>query len=424
MSGNKQPIADQQTDIVIVGGGMAGAFLAAALIDSGLTIHLLDGAPVPSMPTAEAQLRVVALTAASQTMLTNVGVWKLLDQSRLCAYQRMQVWDSDGTGQVDFSADMAAAPALGWMVENQHLVAALYQRLAACPSVHWHSNSRVASVTPEEHGWQVLLASGETLTTRLLVGADGARSLVREAAAISHGSRDTGHRALVTRLHTELAHGNCARQWFMTSGPLAFLPLFGDGHHVSIVWSSVASKAQQLLSLSSAEFSQQLTLASEAALGQVEALTPPVSFPIQELHASRYSAPHLALIGDAAHVVHPLAGQGINLGLLDAAVLAEELNRAQQQGRPYWEAAVLARYQRRRRGHNLMMQQSMRGFQALYAQGHPAIRWLRNSGMSAVNAMTPLKRLIIGEALGRHGDLPQIALHKSTSYGKTTNIFD
>lgn len=403
----------RQVDVLIVGGGMAGGFLAAALAGNDLSVLVLDGAPAPVMPTGEASLRVVALTEASQQMLAHTGVWAQLDPARVQPYRHMQVFDSDGTGQVAFDAAEAGAQALGWMVENDHLVAALHERLQAAAQVEWRSSCRVAAIDRQADGWQVTLADGESLHCRLLVGADGARSLVRDCANIFASHRDTGHRALVTTLATEIAHGDCARQWFMSDGPLAFLPLFGDGKRVSIVWSCVPARAQALAALSLEEFGQALTLASEGALGKVMPLTAPVSFPIVEQHAASYVGEQLALIGDAAHVVHPLAGQGINLGLLDAGVLAEEILCVQQKGQDIGQPAcvqqLLARYQRRRRGHNLVVQQSMRGFQTLFAQQQPALRWLRNTGMQWVNGAAPIKRRLIEEALGRHGDLPAIA---------------
>lgn len=396
-------------DIAIVGGGMAGGFLAAALADSGLSICVLDAAAPPEPPRGEAGLRVVALTEASHHMLVKTGVWERLEAQRLAPYEQMQVFDSDGTARLDFSAGDVSAQALGWIVENAHLQAAIYQRLATAEAVDWHANGRLQEVTASAEGWQLRLDTGDSLNCRLLVGADGANSFVRRRLGISASQRDSGHHAVVTRLSTEKPHGNCARQWFMSSGPLAFLPLFGDGHQVSIVWSALPDMAASLADLPLDELGERLTLASEGALGRVLPQQPAVRFPVRELHASRYVGRRLALVGDAAHVIHPLAGQGINLGLLDAGVLAEEILRAKEKAADWGNDLLLARYQRRRRGHNLLMQQSMRGFQTLFAQQSLPLRWLRNTGMKLVANTLPLKQQIIAEALGRHGDLPQLA---------------
>lgn len=401
--------AVRDVDIVIVGGGMAGGMLAVALAAAGLDIHLLDAAAAPNLPTGEAEQRVVSLTEASCHLLKNTGVWPHLDAARLAPFEHMQVWDSDGCGRVAFHARDLAAPALGYIVENRHLVAALHARVTALDNVIWQQQVAVTKLAETTAGWQVTLANGESLNCRLLIGADGARSMVRDAAGISVGRKDSGHRALVTRLTTEKPHGDCARQWFMTSGPLAFLPLFGDGHQVSIVWSAVETRAHQLAALSSEELAVALERASEGLLGHIRVETPPVFFPVHELHAADYISRQVALVGDAAHVIHPLAGQGINLGLLDAAVLAEEVLAAVKKQQDFASPALLARYQRRRRGHNLMMQQSMRAFQTLFAQQPPALRWLRNTGMAWINRAGPLKQRVAAEALGRHGDLPALA---------------
>lgn len=388
---------------------MAGGFLAAALANSGLTISLVDGAPAQQMPTGDPLLRVVALAESSQRMLQNTGVWQALDQSRIMPFQRMAVWDSDGTGSIEFDAAKANADALGWIVENNHLVAALNNHLSTASNVEWHNHCRVKAIRRQITGWLVELDDGTCLEPQLLIGADGANSFVRQSVGISAKQHNSGHHALVTWLTTELPHEACARQWFLPTGPLAFLPLFGDGHQVSIVWSGVPSRIEQLMSLSLDELSTELTLASEGALGRVTPKMPAVRFPIVERHASHYVANQVALIGDAAHVIHPLAGQGINLGLLDAGVLAEEILLAKQQSLAVGGEATLARYQRRRKAHNMIMQHAMRGFQRIYAEPSPAIRWLRNTGMSVLNDLDLVKQALIGQAQGRFVDLPQIA---------------
>jgi len=298
---------------------------------------------------------------------------------------------------------------LGWIVENDHLVAALYRYLQTVPNVEWHTNCRVHALRQQMSGWLVELADGRSIEPVLLVGADGANSFVRQAAGIGVQQHHSGHHALVTWLVTEKQHDHCARQWFLPSGPLAFLPLAGDGHQVSIVWSGTPDCIDRLSRLSLDEFDVALMQASEGALGRVKAQASPVRFPIVERHAHQYVANQLALIGDAAHVIHPLAGQGINLGLLDAGVLAEEVMQAMQRGVSVAHQSVLARYQRRRKAHNLLMQHAMRGFQRIYAQPSPAVRWLRNAGMSLLNDVDIAKRVFIGQAQGRFADLPRIA---------------
>ncbi|MED5387994.1 MAG: FAD-dependent monooxygenase [Pseudomonadota bacterium] len=396
--------------IVIVGGGMTGGLLAVLLAEQGLPVTVLDGAPPPQMPAGPAQLRVSTLTEASHWLLRNSGVWDRLDQSRVQPYDAMQVWDQDGTGQVYFRADDVGATSLGWLLENGHLAAALYRRAADLANLDWRCGVPVEGARREGGRWQVW-AGDEQWQADLLVGADGARSRVRDWAGISGGARDSGHHALVATITTALPHGACARQVFMESGPLALLPLYsdpqqGDQRQCSIVWSGWPQRIADLREQTPEGFAAELQAACGEALGEVSLISERAVFPIQERHASSYVAAGLALVGDAAHVIHPLAGQGVNLGLLDAAVLAEEVGRAVQSGRSCADSAALARYQRRRRGENLLMQNAMRGFQQLFGQRALPVRWLRNTGMRWVNQAGPLKRLFASQAMGRGADLP------------------
>jgi 2-octaprenylphenol hydroxylase len=395
-------------DIVIVGGGMAGGMLAASLAEQSLNIVLLDAAAAPQFPQGEPALRVSALTETSETLLQRAEVWPLMPADRLQPYEQMEVRDGDGTGEVHFSAADADASHLGTLVENDAVVAALYQRCLSLPRVQWRNGCRVSEITRVDDGWRISLSDGEVLQTRLLVGADGARSMVRSAAGLQAQPHDTGHVAIVATMKTQLPHQRCARQTFLDSGPVALLPLYGDGYSCSLVWSSWPERAQQLLQLSPQDFSRELTLATQSWLGQISLASERLAFPIHDLHAGNYVADGVALIGDAAHVVHPLAGQGINLGLLDAAVLAEEICRALAAGRQWYSLPLLQRYQRRRRGHNAMVVSAMRGFKVLFEQRSPVLRFVRNAGMSMVDRHHLFKGLLARQALGRFDDAPLV----------------
>jgi 2-polyprenylphenol 6-hydroxylase len=397
----------REVDIVIVGGGMAGGMLAASLAHQSLDIVLLDGASAPQMPTADPALRVSALTETSEHLLRAVGVWELMPADRLQRYDQMEVRDGDGTGEVHFSAADAAASHLGTLVENDGVVAALYQRCRAVPRIDWRSDCRVVGINRSARGWRVELPDGEIIDTRLLIGADGARSMVRSAAGLHARHQDTGHVAIVTSLRTTLPHQNCARQSFLDSGPLALLPLYGDGHQCSLVWSLWPERAAELMAQSAEDFAVSLTRASQSWLGDIELIGERLAFPIHDLHAGDYVCERLALIGDAAHVVHPLAGQGINLGLLDAAVLTQEIIRAADAGRDWSSLALLQRYQHRRRGHNASVVAAMRGFKLLFEQRSPLLRFFRNTGMSLVNRHSVLKGALAAQALGRFDDAPR-----------------
>lgn len=401
-------MASDSFDLVIVGGGPVGGLLALALADLGLRPLVLDAAPAPVAPRGHPALRVSALSEASQRMLFRVGAWQRLAPERLGPYRRMEVWDGDGTGRVEFDAVSVQAEQLGWIVENDAVTAALYQE-ASARGLPWRAEARIGAIRAGDDGWLLSLADGETLHAPLLVGADGARSLVREAAGIATSVRDSGHVAVVGVVNTEHDHGGCARQRFIDSGPLALLPLFGAGRTSSLVWSVPPDEARRLLALDDAAFGAALTRAAESCLGQCLPSGPRGAFPIRPLHASEYVRPRLALVGDAAHVVHPLAGQGVNLGLLDAAVLAEEIARARAAGLPLWHDSALRRYQRRRRAHNGVMLHSLNGMKTLFELRDPRLRLLRNLGLNGVQRLPPLKRFFVREALGRIPDLPALA---------------
>tara|TARA_A100001391_G_scaffold194811_1_gene171446 strand:+ start:1416 stop:2669 length:1254 start_codon:yes stop_codon:yes gene_type:complete len=402
-----------QTDVLIIGGGMAGGLQALLLADLGFRVRVLDGAAAPAWPEGPAAARVSTLSEASHWLLRHTGVWERLRPERVQGYTSMRVWDQDGTGEVAFDAADAGAAHLGWLLENDHLTAALYDAARERDALNWQCDRAATAIEREGRRWRVK-AGGETFTADLLIGADGARSRVRDKAGIPDGLRDTGHHAIVTTIKTERPHGACARQVFMDSGPLALLPLFpeekgGDGHQCSIVWSAWPHRVEELMALDDDAFGVAVTQASGNALGAARPVSRRFVFPIQERHASSYVGPGLALIGDAAHVVHPLAGQGINLGLLDAAVLAEELGRAREAGVAVDNATVLARYERRRRADNLLMQNAMRGFKLLFERRELPVRWLRNSGLNLVNRLAPARQAFMHRALGRAGDLPRTA---------------
>jgi 2-octaprenylphenol hydroxylase len=398
--------------VVIVGGGMAGGLLACLLAAADVPVTVLDAGPPPQSPEGDADLRVSAINMASRQLLAACDVWQKLDDQRIAPYTRMEVQDSDGAGQLVFTAADAGASDLGWIIENSNTVAALWAR--ACElGVDWRCQTPVTDIRRGAHGWLVVPAAGDAIEASLLVGADGARSRVRAAAGIPAPVRDTGHRAIVASVGTSRAHEGCARQWFLPTGPVALLPLFGDGCHSSLVWSTTPAESERLMNLPADEFAAALAVASEHQLGDVVLASERQVFPIMNLHASDYVRDGLALIGDAAHVVHPLAGQGINLGMLDAGLLAEELLRARRRGPGLAHVSALKRYQRRRRGHNALMQASFIGLKGLFEHDQLPIRWLRNTGMRLVNDTPFVKKRFARAALGVEGDLPEAARQRT-----------
>ena len=341
-------------DVVIVGAGIAGSALALALAGRGLSIAVVEAQPVaPTVLPLERDVasfdsRVSALTPRSRDFLQSIGAWDAISGYRLCAYRHMTVWDADGTGQIEFDCAEVDAGLLGYIVENRAVVASLLERIATRPDIH------------------------------LCAGA-GLQACERDEAGA---------------LHIELENGS------VLQANLLALPGETDSHLCSIVWSIEEEHAADLLALDDAAFCAQLGRASEYCLGDILNTSARVAVPLRQRHAVDYVQPGVALVADAAHTIHPLAGQGINLGLADVAVLAEEVARGHALGLEPGELALLRRYQRRRKADNLLMMSAMEGFKRLFAQRSPGVRWLRNAGMSRLDTLQPLKRQIMRHAMG------------------------
>jgi 2-polyprenylphenol 6-hydroxylase len=402
-----------QADLIIVGAGMVGSALALALEHSGLEILVVDGGPLSVKPFDAGgafEPRVSALSAASQRILERLGVWDGIAARRASPYRDMQVWDGSGTGSVHFSAASVHAEVLGHIVENRVVQDALLERLHDS-QIGLLGNARLEQLRRSGDGWLLTLADGRELRAPLLVAADGANSAVRRLAGCATREWNYLHHAIVTSVRCERPHRLTAWQRFTDDGPLAFLPLSrqGDEHWCSIVWSTVPAEAERLMALDDEAFRHELGKAFEWRLGQVTTVDPRVCIPLRQRHAKRYVESGLALIGDAAHSIHPLAGQGVNLGLLDAALLAEVLLHALQRGEQPNDVRVLSRYERRRMPHNLAMMAAMEGFERLFQADPLPIRLLRNSGLNWVDELPDAKALFVRRALGLVGDLPELA---------------
>ncbi|MDX5372919.1 MAG: 2-octaprenyl-3-methyl-6-methoxy-1,4-benzoquinol hydroxylase [Pseudomonadaceae bacterium] len=402
-----------QADLIIVGSGMVGSALALALEHSGLEILVVDGGPLSVKPFAAEgafEPRVSALSAASQRILERLGVWEGIAARRVSPYRDMRVWDGSGTGSVHFAAASVHAEVLGHIVENRVVQDALLDRLHDS-QIGLLGSARLEQLRRSGDGWLLTLADGRELRAPLLVAADGANSAVRRLAGCATREWDYLHHAIVTSVRCERPHQETAWQRFTDDGPLAFLPLArqGDQHWCSIVWSTVPAEAERLMALDDEAFRHELGKAFEWRLGQVTGADPRLCIPLRQRHAKRYVESGLALIGDAAHSIHPLAGQGVNLGFLDAAVLAEVLQHALQRGEQANDVRVLSRYERRRMPHNLAMMAAMEGFERLFQADPLPIRLLRNSGLNWVDELPDAKALFVRRALGLVGDLPALA---------------
>jgi 2-octaprenylphenol hydroxylase len=398
----------QHVDIAIVGSGLAGAAIACALSALDLRVALIEAQPLSLQWPAQNDdvhgfdLRVSALTAASRAWLEQLGAWPLVAARRLAPYTDMQVWDGEGTGEIRFSAAQVNQAALGHIVENGLLQCALLHVLQSRRNVHVYSPMPVEQY--ERRGEQIALRFEDRreLVCDLLIGADGAQSQVREWAGLDTREWSYGHTAIAATVQTELPHGATARQIFRREGPLALLPLLthdGGEQFCSVVWSTQPEEAAQLLQLDDDGFAAALGRAFEHRLGAITAVSRRVSFPLRARHAIEYTAPGVAVIADAAHTIHPLAGQGINLGFLDAQVLAEEIARAVGRGLSPADPQALARYQRRRKGDNWAVMGAMEGFKRLFGSTDLLPRWVRNQGMNWLDRVDPLKRLLIRQAM-------------------------
>ncbi|MGE4407286.1 2-octaprenyl-3-methyl-6-methoxy-1,4-benzoquinol hydroxylase [Pseudomonas sp.] len=403
-----------QADLIIVGAGMVGSTLALALEGCGLKIVVVDAGPLEVLPfdaQAAFEPRVSALSAASQRILLRVGAWPGIAARRASPYSDMHVWDGSGTGQIHFSAEAVHAEVLGHIVENRVVQDALLEALQARGSVELIAAARLERLQRSDEGWLLSLADGQQLRTPLLVAADGANSAVRRLAGCETREWDYLHQAIVTSVRCAEPHQRTAWQRFTDDGPLAFLPLERDGdrHWCSIVWSVTEDEAHRLMALDDETFRTALGRTFEQRLGAVLEVDPRLCIPLRQRHAKRYVQPGLALIGDAAHTIHPLAGQGVNLGLLDAAVLAEVLEAALARGEAPADLRVLSRFERRRMPHNLAMMAAMEGFERLFQADPLPLRWLRNVGLKAVESLPEAKALFVRQALGLSGDLPELA---------------
>ncbi len=399
-------------DVLIVGGGIAGlacaALLRRALPDGRepLRIGVLEAqAPPVLAPDAGTGLRVFAISPAGRAILDAGGAWEGLPASRRAPYERMRVWQADGspfgTGSLAFDAAESGLPELGHIVEHDWLRQSLWQVLAAdSGAVALRTGSVPVELRAEPAAMAVRLADGEWLRCRLLVGADGADSWVRTQLRLQSTARDYGQLALVGHVSSERPHERTAWQCFTHQGPVALLPL-ADGRS-SIVWSCFDAEARELAALPDTEFGIRLTAATASVLGRLEVTTPRLAVPLAARHTHRYTGPRFALIGDAAHQIHPLAGLGINLGLLDAAALAETLathllgTRLADPG----DALVLRRYERSRKGANLLTMAAMEGLHRVFTSDWSALTRLATAGLGAVDRLPLLKRLLTEQATG------------------------
>jgi 2-octaprenyl-6-methoxyphenol hydroxylase len=403
-------MTDAQVDVAIVGGGMVGGTLAVALAEAGIATALVDMADPAALVDEAHDGRTSAIAQATQRMLQAVGLW-----TRLVPHAEpiLDIRVSDGESLLFLHYDHRALgdDPLGYIVDNRAIRRSLYQRIAGLERLSFRAPARLAAHAAEAGGVTLALADGTSIRASLLVAADGSESRLRREAGIAAAQWDYGQTAIVCVMGHAKPHRGIAHERFLPAGPFAVLPMTDDpaeGHRSSIVWTERAAQAPAMLALGDADFSLELYRRFGPWLGDVRVLGGRWSYPLRFLHAETYVKPRFALIGDAAHTMHPIAGQGLNIGLRDVAALAEVLVEAKRLGLDLGSPAVLERYQRWRRFDNQVLLTVTDSLNRLFSNDIGPVRLLRDLGIAAVNRLPPLKRFFMRHAMGTVGELPRL----------------
>lgn len=398
-----------KVDVAIIGAGLVGLTLANVLNKHGLQVAIIDSGSIEPIHIDGNQLRVSALNLASKNLFDRIDVWnKVKETQRLSAFENMFVWDSVGRGEISFEATMLALPCLGYILENAVLHNQLLAELQSANNIFLYENQKpqalrllndIIEVSLKPFSSQEHTSLKNTVQASLVVGADGAHSWVRDYAGLATYTWSYHHHALVTTVNTERTHAKTAWQCFLPEGPLALLPL-SDAHTCSIVWSAPFEKINYLRNLNDAQFNAEITQAYEHRLGQIKKINKLFSVPLHMRHAKEYIQTRVALIGDAAHTIHPLAGQGVNLGFADAAILAEYIVKAKQAGEDIGSSHHLRSYNRERKSDNWLMILGMECFKRVFQGDFIVNTKARSLGLTMVNQLPWVKNQFIQQALG------------------------
>lgn len=406
------------TEVLIAGAGMTGVALALALADEGFSVELVDpqSRDLQQLPQQVTEFlsalpggQVSALTLASEQLLTHLNVWQQVEEGRVQPYRRMHVWDGETRGEISFDAAELHESHLGSIVENDLIVAALLQRAAEHPDIHLSFGVQLTSVELGDSVQRCQLSDASERVCSLLVAADGALSPTRRLAGMGTHEWDYGQHALVATLRLDGSHQFCCWQRFTEDGPLALLPLASPQNDlVSLVWSTSPEHAQALLAMEPELLCAAISRGSAGRVGEVIEVEAPRVVPLRQRHAQQYVKTGVALVGDAAHTIHPLAGQGVNLGFQDVAALVEILVAARDRSEVLGSERVLRRYQRRRMLANIRMSAAVQGFKSLFTPQPPLLELMRSIGMRAVDQCGPVKQHLMLDAMGLRGDLPTL----------------
>lgn len=409
-------------DVLVVGGGMVGAAVATALGQQGVSVAVFDRVlPEPIQPTTLPELRVSALSFASEQILKNLGAWSFVENLRLCPYRKMAVWEKlespwgqeiqSRANKTEFDAVKIGYPQLGFIVENRVVQLALMQTMNACDRVEVFSPVDIETMDFTSDQPEVILVDGRHFTGELLVGADGANSMVRQKAGLAIEQKDYEQQCLVATVEITGGRQDITWQAFTPTGPEAFLPLpdINGRSYASVVWYNLPESVQALLALPDAEFVEILEKTFPAELPGIKAVVERGAFPLARRHAQSYWRKGVVLVGDAAHTINPLAGQGVNLGFQDAAWLAEVLAEAQRQKKSPGNEEILMQYELCRRTDNRNMMSIMDGFYHTFSNNNKPLKFIRNIGLTLAGKNTPAIKQVMKYAMGLSGKQPKLA---------------
>ena len=395
-------------DIVIVGGGITGSSLACLLGEAGFGIILLDADIKSEHMSEKNDPRVFAITIASERILRKAGAWVFLNKENISPFRRMHVWDKNGNGEIHFESASICEPTMGYILPHRDILDALHERICDLENVRHIKGVSPIKIKREADAAILDCNNEQQFKTKLVVAADGSNSKTRELLNIHYQKYDYRQSALASIVTTEIPHDEVARQRFSDDGPLAFLPM-KNPYKSGIVWSSSPQWVEELLKFDMATFHSELEAAFDNKLGKIIESTERKVFPLSRAQAEHYVQPRFALIGDSAHTVHPLAGLGANLGLLDTASLAEILIDTFNLDRDIGRLQVLRRYERWRKGENRQIMYLLDGFKYLFENQFQSVQWLRNFGLDVIDDMPIVKNMIMMRAMGLKGNLPKFA---------------
>ena len=402
----------KEYDVIVLGGGLVGLMFVHLLVKhSALSVAVIERQKPGFEWAAESyDLRTSAISPASKALFSHLDLWDILSSQRRGCYSQMEVWNAEQFGRILFNADEIGLTQLGWIFENRILLKILFESLQSQKQVDFYFGYAETQNTYDNDVVVSFVDKNKTFEMKghVLVGADGGQSWLRGQMHTPLNIWSYQQKAIVTNIETEKSHDWIARQRFRKEGPLAFLPL-DKSHYVAVVWSCDTTLASRLLSMETDEFAKNLHHEMDGLYGNVRVLGERAAFPLQRIHSERYVSPRRVLIGDAAHVIHPLAGQGVNLGFLDAAALAEVIVEAKNQNLDIGHLLILRRYERRRKGHNKLTQRTMDHFYQIFGASRPSMQFLRGVGLESVHKLTSLKKEIMLHACGLKGDIPLFA---------------